>query len=213
MTQFLSALECKLSIDEIEKLLVLRNALPGTVLYQAHFYPSWLTNSTISFLITGEYAEVALHIWSTSVIIDVDVARNLTFKSPESNGVDPVRFQEMFGQVMDHLSTVDWSNRPLREPQFEEERVVIPLKLANYYDQKMRNIGAIDLVSPEGKIGLDGMSVAADVLVLNERKNHFKDWHPTDNHLQYFWNLCFLALRCMEEHRSLKYLVALATWF
>src|SRR5438105_3501934 len=97
-------------------------------------------------------------------------------KTHEFNDVDAVHVQELVDQVMHHLSTVDWSNRPHQELQFEEERVVIPLNLAQHYDRKLRQIGALDLSSPERKFGLDGMSVAADMLILNERKNHFKDW-------------------------------------
>jgi len=197
MGQWLSAVESKLSIDETEKLLIQRNAAPGTTLYRAHFHPAWLTSSTLSFLMSGDYAEVALQILGDPEWID--------------EAVDKELFQEIFDQVMDPITTGDWPNQPHREPPFVEERAVIPLNLVQYYNRIMRDIGALDLVSSDN-CGLDGILVSADMLVLQERKNHFEDWCPDGKQLQYFWTLCSLALESLKQPWSLKYLVALATW-
>jgi hypothetical protein len=187
---FLSPDECKLPIDEIEAWLIARDAPADTTLYQAHYYPTWLVPSTISVLINQEISTLSLYIWSQPSFVDASIARQTRQNS------DP------------YATLMTMPDKPM----FIEEHIELSRNKAFYFDSNLQRLNVFELPPPTPVIGVDGITVDADIMILNQRKHHFSMWGPTDKHLQYFWGLCYLAMECLEEKRSLKYLIALTRW-
>src|SRR5579885_2178918 len=119
MNTLLNGEEHRLPLDEIEKLLFERNAPAGTQLFQAHYWPSWLTNSTITFVISGETAEVTLCIWSWPRIVDTSIVKNLLFSD------------EYLVQFSDYPRSL------AKQPKWIEEQCSVPQTLVQHIQWRM----------------------------------------------------------------------------
>jgi hypothetical protein len=188
---FLSADECKLPLAEIEALLRAQRMPKGTKLYQAHYYPTFMTYCTISALITPEFSTISLYIWDTPLAVERSIANNLHRSSPTPP------------------ADADLDN----QPKFIEEHAELSRYLVQYLENKMKQLNVINLpATSESKYARDGLSVNADIIFLNRDKNHIEGGLSIDAGWRYYWELCHLGMRCMEEKRSLKYLIALTDW-
>jgi hypothetical protein len=183
-----TAQESRLPIDEIETLLIQRNAPIGTQVYIANFTPTWLSSSTICFTRLDSVPEVLLTIRGKPLYIDLSIRRSFM---PD---------------------TIELIEHPLDEPSFFEESVLISRNLSHYTESRLSQLDVLNLPQPPQKLGTDGMVVEAKALIIGKGRIQFSDWSPTDKHWQYFWILCRLAMKVMDERRSLKYLIALQGW-
>jgi hypothetical protein len=187
---WLNGEEHKLSLVEIEDLLLKRNIPKRTTLYQAHYYPAWLSSSTVSVILGEEFAELKLIIWDSPFQVDTRTAINLGIPREE----------------------IPRHNEPTSENKWVEEQVQLRKALAASLGHEMKRLRAVHIPPPEAKVGRDGLLVEASLLIVGRQKNSFQDWTPENVYWDYFWLLCKNAMKSLEEKRSLKYLIALLDW-